>query len=260
MLANWALGHKALKKKIAWRLYQEQDLRKAAFLLASSEFEQRDVEALLPDSRVVIVPNGCDAAPDEYPKQEILPPYPNVRWAVAMGRLHPVKGYAGLIEAWAGLAPVGWNLAIAGPDEAGYRATLESLIKKHQMQDSIFLLGEIPDAAKWSLFDQCELFVAPSKTENFGMAIAEALQSGTPVITTTGTPWRELIERDCGWWIENEARALEQTLREATSCPPEILRQKGANGRSLVREKYTWERVAIRTIELYQMALSSKNQ
>ena len=65
MLANWALGHKALKKKIAWKLYQQRDLKNASCLLASTEFEQRDVEALLPGSRVVAIPNGCAARPGQ---------------------------------------------------------------------------------------------------------------------------------------------------------------------------------------------------
>ena len=191
MLASWAMAHKALKKKIAWWLYQQRDLVGASVLLASSEFEQQDVAAHLPRSKVVTIPHGFDKRPHNIQVHALLPEKEQVRWALAMGRLHPVKGYAELIEAWGSLHPPGWKLAIAGPDEAGYRAVLEALIRKHALTDQIFLLGEVDDSRKWSLLDQCELFVAPSKTENFGLAIAEALQSGTPVITTTGTPWRK---------------------------------------------------------------------
>jgi glycosyltransferase involved in cell wall biosynthesis len=252
MLANWALGHKALKKKIAWKLYQQRDLENAACLLASTEFEQQDVEALLPGSKVVAIPNGCAARPVNYEVVDILPESVGARWVLALGRLHPVKGYAELIEAWAGADPAGWKLAIAGPDEAGYRSILEALIKKHDLGECVFLTGEVDDNQKWALFDQCELFVAPSKTENFGMAIAEALQSGTPVITTKGTPWRELVEHDCGWWIDNDPPALEQALREATTSSASALTQMGVNGQSLIQDKYTWDQVADRTIKLYR--------
>jgi len=146
-------------------------------------------------------------------------------------------------------------LVIAGPDEGGYRATLEVLISENGLQGQVLLLGEVDDTLKWSLLDQAELFLAPSKTENFGMAIAEALQSGTPVITTKGTPWRELTEQDCGWWIDHGSQALKKTLAEATACGAEVLRTKGGNGHRLIREKYTWEKVAARTIELYRSIL-----
>jgi glycosyltransferase involved in cell wall biosynthesis len=259
MLANWALGHKALKKKLAWKLYQRRDLEEAACLLASSEFEQRDVAALLPGSRVATVPNGCDARPEDLEIRHVLPGGATVRWALAIGRLHPVKGFAELIEAWAKVNPSGWRLAIAGPDEDGYRASLERSIAIHGLEETIILPGAVDDARKWSLLDQCELFIAPSRTENFGMAIAEALLSGTPVITTRGTPWREVEDQDCGWWIEDDRQSLERTLVEATVTQPERLRQRGRNGRQLIQERYTWKRVAAETIGVYRSILQRRN-
>ena len=257
MLADWALGHKALKKKVAWKLYQQRDLKNASCLLASTKFEQQDIEALLPGSRVVAIPNGCATRPADIEDSYVLPGPSGIRWALAMGRLHPVKGYAELIEAWASFNPPGWKLAIAGPDEAGYRATLESLIAKHGLADRVFLIGEVDDARKWSLLDQCELFVAPSKTENFGMAIAEALQSGTPVITTTGTPWCEIQAYNCGWWIERDTGSFTRSLKEAMALEAEALKEKGARGRKLITEKYSWQQAAARTIELYRSILIS---
>jgi glycosyltransferase involved in cell wall biosynthesis len=227
--------------------------------LASSEFEQRDVAALMPGSRVAIVPNGCDARPEDLEIRHVLPGGKAVRWALAIGRLHPVKGYAELIEAWAKVNPPGWKLAIAGPDEGGYRATLERLIATHSLQETVTLPGAVDDARKWSLLDQCELFIAPSRTENFGMAIAEALQSGTPVITTRGTPWREIEEQGCGWWIDDHAQALERTLAQATATEAGRLRQQGRNGQQLIQTKYNWERVAAETIGLYHSILQRTN-
>jgi glycosyltransferase involved in cell wall biosynthesis len=251
MLANWALGHKSLKKKLAWRLYQRTDLNSARCIVASSQYERQDVLALLPDSRVVAIPNGCRERPGGNPGVPAPILEQGVRWALAVGRLHPVKGYSELIEAWASLQPAGWKLAIAGPDEAGYRSTLEDLIARHGLSECVVLLGEVDDAGKWSLYDQCELFVAPSKTENFGMAIAEALQSGAPVITTTGTPWHELQGYNCGWWIEPDASSLHRALKAATSLDAQTLNEMGSRGHRLIAEKYAWDQVAARTIELY---------
>ena len=255
MLAQWALEHKAFKKRLAWWLYQEKDLSCADYILTSGEFERRDVSAVLPGSKIVVIPNGCGERPNEVTCFNPLPGDTDTRWVLAMGRLHPVKGFAELIEAWSGLGLSGWRLAIAGPDEGGYRARLEELIRKHGLMDRVLLLGEVSDAEKWTLLEQCELFVAPSKTENFGMAIAEALQSGTPVITTTGTPWRELNEYDCGWWIGPGTEELRRVLKVATEQDAQVLGRKGAKGQKLIREKYSWNQAAARTIALYQSIL-----
>ena len=123
------MRHKALKKKIAWWLYQENDLRSAKCLLASSPFEAECVEKVLPGSRIEVIPNGCDEGPEVASSEFGLADLNGSRWALALGRLHPVKGYAELIGAWARLCPEGWKLAIAGPDENGYRAELERMIR-----------------------------------------------------------------------------------------------------------------------------------
>lgn len=255
MLAGWAIGHKALKKKVAWRLYQRNDLQAAACLLASSRFEQQDVERLVPGKNVEIIPNGCSGPPDGFVSRDALPGGNGARWALALGRLHPVKGYAELIDAWAAVKPAGWKLAIAGPDEDGYRSVLERRISQHGLGGEVRLLGAVDDGEKWSLFGQCELYLAPSRTENFGMAIAEALLAGRPVITTKGTPWQELVEHSCGWWIELGAGPLEAALAEATGSTADELAAMGDRGRRLVREKYTWRQVAARTIDVYKRYL-----
>jgi glycosyltransferase involved in cell wall biosynthesis len=87
------------------------------------------------------------------------------------------------------------------------------------------------------------------------MAIAEALQAGRPVITTRGTPWRELPEHGCGWWIDLTPESLDRALREATASAPEHLHAMGERGRVLVRDQYSWERVAARSIDIYRSVL-----
>ena len=256
MLAGWAIGHKAWKKKIAWRLYQHRDLESADCLVASSEFERRDVSALVEGKGVRVIPNGCRDLPESPLNPEDDSMKVGARWALALGRLHPVKGYAELIETWARLRPVGWKLAIAGPDEDGYRSVLERLIIQLELENEVVLLGAVDEQRKWTLYGHCELFLAPSKTENFGMAIAEALQSGTPVITTKGTPWQELVQHDCGWWIELNPGALEQALGEATGAAPEELKRKGGNGRNLIETNYSWQRVAEQSLAMYREILA----
>jgi glycosyltransferase involved in cell wall biosynthesis len=76
------------------------------------------------------------------------------------------------------------------------------------------------------------------------------------VITTKGTPWCELEEYGCGWWIELGGGELENALKVATGTGGEVLREMGGKGRQLIDEKYSWNQVAARTIELYRGILS----
>ena len=257
MLADWALSHKALKKKIGWWLYQRRDLKQSQCLLASSQFEEESIRRLLPGHRIEVIPNGCHERPEITTAEIELPQNSAKRWALALGRLHPVKGYAELIDAWARVKPEGWSLAIAGPDEDGYRSVIEQRIRSLGLEGQVILPGEVGDIEKWSLLDQCELFIAPSHTENFGMAIAEALQSGKPVLTTTGTPWQELQDFECGWWVAPEVQAISHGLRQATEMPPEVLRQMGDRGRQLIQEKYSWAVIAERTVDVYRSIMTS---
>ena len=83
----------------------------------------------------------------------------------------------------------------------------------------------------------------PTYSENFGIVVAEALWAGVPVITTKGTPWQELEERKCGWWIDIGVESLVEALKEAMSHGDEERAAMGARGRKLVEEKYTWDAV-----------------
>lgn len=252
MLATWALKHKSWKKQWAWRAYQRRDLAGASALLATSAAEQRDIASLLPASRVALIPNGCDERPRQPTAGGSIELDETARWALAMGRLHPVKGYAELLEAWGELASAGWKLVIAGPDEGGYRAVLERLVAERGLAGRVQLIGEVNDAQKWALLARCELFIAPSHTENFGMAIAEALQAGLPVLTTTGTPWAELVSHGCGWWVSLAGDEFRQALAAATGADADELRRMGANGQGLIAENYVWDRIAQRTVALYR--------
>ena len=251
MLAGWCLEHKSLKKKLGWWLYQKKDLQRAACLLAASEAERQEVAALLPDQVVALVPNGCDDRPADMPTPPGMRKRPVGRLALAMGRLHPVKGFAELIEAWATLRSVGWQLAIAGPDEGGYRAKLEKLIRAHGLSDQVQLLGALDDRQKWTWLDRCDLFVAPSKTENFGMAIAEAMLAGKPVITTTGTPWACLPEIKAGWWVAPSPDALQSALSAAMALPDVERQAMGEHARQNA-QRFTSGNIALESVDLYR--------
>ena len=88
---------------------------------------------------------------------------------------------------------------------------------------------------------QADLFVLPTQSENFGIAIAEALAAGLPVITTKGAPWAGLHEKNCGWWIETNLEDLDETLLNAMNLPALELQEMGKRAKSWMQSEYSWQ-------------------
>ena len=246
MLEPWARRHKKWKKDIAWLAYQGRDIRAAAALHATAEQEAENLARLNLDVPVHVIPNGVDI-----PALVSLPLSGSVRTALFLGRIYPVKGLPLLIEAWSRVRPEGWRLVLAGPDEAGHRAELEALTAKHGLGDIIQFTGPLLDAAKDSALFGADLFVLPTHSESFGMAIAEALAHGVPVLTTVGAPWPALDRQAMGWRTPISVEGLAAGLAQATKSDSSVLRAMGERGRAFVTARFSWDRVAGQFLATY---------
>jgi glycosyltransferase involved in cell wall biosynthesis len=244
MLEPWAMQHKRWKKRMAWHLYQRRDLASAQYHHATSAKESSGVQRLRLGVPVGVIPNGVDLPLRDHHGGLS-------RAALFLGRLYPVKGLPMLVEAWARVRPQGWTLRIAGPDEAGHRAHLEKSVSAAGLGAEITFLGPLEGAAKSEAFSEAQLFVLPSHSESFGMAVGEALAHGLPVLTTTAVPWPLLPVRGCGWQVAPTVEGIAEGLSGATSLTPAALAAMGANGRELVAAEFGWERVAAQFLQLY---------
>jgi glycosyltransferase involved in cell wall biosynthesis len=148
-----------------------------------------------------------------------------------------------LVEAWALARQPGWKIVIAGGDEEGYRAKVEALILAKELQTDFEFVGFVDGARKQACFDAADIFILPTYSENFGIAVAEALANELPVITTTGAPWQDLVEHHCGWWVEPSVQGVYGALNEAMACDQAELRKMGQRGRQLVIDKYSWTQI-----------------
>jgi glycosyltransferase involved in cell wall biosynthesis len=93
--------------------------------------------------------------------------------------------------------------------------------------------------------------VLPTHSENFGIAVAEALAHGCPVITTKAAPWQDLQTHNCGWWIDDDVNVLSVTLVEAIQLMEQERRVIGNRGRQLMEKKYSWDNVAEQMTNAY---------
>ena len=250
MLEPWALAHRQWKKRAAWALYQRRDLLGAALVHATSEAEAAAVRATGVRTPVAVLRNGVVVPADVARTRGPL------RRALFLSRIHPKKGLPMLIEAWTAVQPEGWELVIAGHDEAGHRAKVEALVQRVGLAGVVRFLDPVADADKWALYRTADLFVLPTYSENFGLVVAEALAAGVPVLTTTGAPWRVLQDERLGWWVGPTVDALATALSEATSHPARTLEEMGMRGRALVARDYGWAGVATQMKCVYDWLLT----
>ncbi len=246
MLEPWARGHRGLKKSFAWHLYQRRDLERAALLHATSADEAAGLRATGLRNPIGVVPNGVDLPEFSAPRSSAV-----TRSALFLSRIHPKKGLLDLVQAWSVVRPADWKVIVAGPDEGGHVAEVRRAVTAAGLQTVFDFVGSVDDKAKWNLYRDAELFVLPTYSENFGLVVAEALASGLPVITTHGTPWREIETERLGWWIPAGREALAAALREATALPPAALLEMGGRGRRLIDERYAWRQAADRMVAIY---------
>ena len=237
---------------------------------------------------IVVAPNGVDlpdhgARPGREVVEEKLPQLRGRRWVVFMSRLHPKKGIEILLRAWGAQKKVAggeWRIAggeaetpptealscrdavlvIAGPDLVGYRKEIERMVKELGMQESVVLAGEVRGAEKDALLANADVFVLPSHSENFGIVVAESMAWGCPVITTTGTPWKEVSEVGAGWWVKPEGSEVARALCDALGKSGEELVAMGAKGRQLVKQRYGWRVPAEILIEAYEEVIATADR
>ena len=248
MLSPEALAFSALKKKVVWRLGQRAALAGAACLHATSEAEHAAIRACGLRTPVAIVPNGVDLPPplpaDARPE--------DARTLLFLGRVHPKKGLETLLQAWARVQDLwpGWRLRIVGPPERGHDDALRRLAAGLGLQ-RWSLEGPAYGEAKAGWLAGADLFVLPTRNENFGLAVAEALAAGLPVVCSKGAPWAGVVAEGCGWWVDHGPDALAAALDEAMSAPPGALAAMGARGRDWMARDYSWERVARDMLQVY---------
>ena len=259
MLEPWSLKHKAFKKRIAMALFQRRDLVTSEMMIASSSVEYENVRKLGFRQPVAIIPNGVELAAHGNTDDAAPAPLDRERTVLFLSRVHPVKGLLNLVQAWARIAPLGWKLRIAGPDEGGHLEKVLGTVRRLGMNDSVEYMGEANSERKSALYRRADLFVLPTFTENFGVVVAEALAYGVPVITTRGAPWGDLITQGCGWWVDIGVAPLEQALREAMSLSDDERRMMGARGREYVR-RYDWGTIARQTAEVYRWVLDQRDK
>ena len=256
MLEPWALAYHHWKKALAMRLYQWGDLTKAVAIHATAQEEVAHIRDLGIQVPVIVSPNGVNV-PAELPPRKLHSD--GFHRALFVSRIHEKKGLKELVEAWSLVRPKGWKMEIVGTDADHYQHVIEKLVLDKGLQDDFIFTGPLDDEKKWEAYRRADLFILPTYSENFGIVVAEALYAGVPVITTQGTPWKELETTGSGWWIPCGADALCTALESSMKLDDQLRAEMGKRGRCLIDGRYSWPSIARQLSRDYAKLLAGKS-
>ena len=238
-------------KRLMWPLIQRPACQEAHCFHATAHAEAADIRALGFRQPIAVVPNGIDVFPLDGSTRP-------ARSVLFLGRLHPVKGLPVLLKAWAVIEREfpQWTLDVAGSDvdyygRSGHFAEVTGLATQLGLR-RIRFVGEVHGSQKSRVLHESAVFVLPTRGENFGVAVAEALAHGVPAIVTKGAPWAGLQEHRAGWWIDFGVDPLVHALRQALASAPEQLAAMGARGREWMIRDFSWDVVGAKMAETYR--------
>ena len=255
----WALKQSYWQKKVYGPTCEIPLLNKATCLQAltsreAEQFQQSGIRA-----PAVVIPNGVDERNFVQQGESLartlnLPP--GQKTLLFLSRLHPKKGVDVLIKAFARFSGKrdDVTLVIAGDDAgSGYKGTLMNLVSQSGIGDKCRFVGEVHGRDKFAMLLGADAFALLSHSEGLPVAVLEAMAAALPVIITQDCNLPEVALHEAGEIVhvdiakaaEAFARVLDEPCRAKTM---------GLNGQRLVSERFTWARIARRTIQTYEQA------
>jgi glycosyltransferase involved in cell wall biosynthesis len=246
MFEPYVLARSRNKKKMACWLFEDANMKAATLWRALTEIEAEQVRSLVPGARITVIPNGVEIPVG-------VSGHHNTRRIGYLGRIHEKKGLTLLLEAWSHLAGQfpEWELVIAGPGSGEY---VEAIRREAQKLPRVAIRGALTGGAKDEFLASLNLFVLPSLSEGFPMAVLEAMATGVPVVVTRTSNAPAVDAHGAGWTCAPDAEDIRAAIAGALDAGVSELAQRGANARALTQREYTWQRVTAALLEACEAA------
>ena len=258
---NQTFPVKAMVKSLFWKLFESRVLRDARGVLFTAS-EERDLasRSFKPyAARPFVVGLGTrdvtgDPAVQRQAFAEAVPQVKHRRFILFLSRIHPKKGADLLIEGFARQAALSpdLDLVMAGPDQAGLARDLQDLASRLGIGSRVHWPGMLTGDAKWGAFRSAELFALTSHQENFGIAVAEALVVGTPVLITRKVNiWREIEDDGAGIAVTDDIDGVSEGIGRFCALSPALRALMGERARQCFVRRYDIEVVAARLLGVF---------
>jgi len=197
------------------------------------------------------IPNGVEIEPAEAPAS----PADGPRYALFLGRVSWKKGLDRLVEAMP-FAP-GVSLVVAGNDDEELWPSLERRIGELGLAGRVRRVGYVHGAEKWKLLREAAFLVLPSRSENFGNVVLEAMAAGIPVIVTPEVGLAGTVaESGSGVVVAGEPQPLGAAMASLAADAP-AREAMGRKGRATAAG-YSWDGVARRMEAAYEQVVAAR--
>ena len=257
-LCHWSLQQAKLKKQIYLKIIEKANLDRSSSLHLTSKQEQQELRHLNLENSFILphglsIPDRITEANSKLRAKFQLPQDPVILF---LSRIHPKKGLDLLIPAL-GKVQRQFTFILAGEGDRAYEREIDDLLHKHDLNSRTIKTGFVSGEAKNILLQGADLFVLTSYSENFGVAVLEALAAGTPTLTTPGVALSEILEKESlGYVTELDIDAIASNLEYILSHPKEV----SDRHRQFVRENYSWDTIALKMIDIYKSVVNERSR
>lgn len=251
-----ALKFSSWKKKPVLFLYKK--LNKNIIFHSTSTQETKSIKNIFPKNTVIEIPNLL--APAVRIKVNVN------RNLLFVGRIHPIKSLDKLIKGLSlskAFLNSQFKFFIVGKNEerfASYKEKLIELIKELELQDKVFFIGHLEGEEKERFYAESYALILPSQTENFGNVVVEALNQGTPVIASLGTPWKILNEYNAGLHVSNQPETLAASIDSLLLLNKEEYERMRLNSYKLIDENFNINSQIYKWIYIYKSILNKNKK
>lgn len=268
LLASVGLSHKVIVTEHAYPPFQQlsahwQRLRRWCYPRADQVVTLTQASAdwlqqAIPSLSITVIPNAVQWPIQNHEPSVTLEKGKGRHWALAVGRLHPVKGFDLLIDAFARVAAQrpSWDLLILG--EGQERDALAQQIARLGLQQRVFLLGHVGNMHWW--YNAADLYLLSSRSEGLSNSLQEAMSCGLPCIAyDCDVGPRELIRRGIDGVLVEPAEsvpALAQAM--AHLMADENLRQRYGSRAVDIRDRYSMRQISGRWQALFDRLLEKE--
>lgn len=261
MMSEWSWNHHRRRKAFARRFIHPGALEAAAGWHATSEGEAEEIRALGFTQPICVAPNGV-TMPKDYETQAYrdywyrrCPAARGGRNALFYGRFHEKKRVIELIDLWLEVAPADWMLLIVGIPETYTVRQLERYVLRASGTGRVKIFDGTDSPPPYAI---ASLFILPSRSESFGLTVAEAMTYAVPILVTDTTPWRDVRSILAGWWVPWES--FGNALKEAFAESIPLLAARGCAGRRFVYQRYGWEVAAAKLDVFYRDLVADRGE
>lgn len=245
-------------KKLSFAALESRVLKHAALVHYTSEQERIEAARLGFAHRPIVIPNPVSLPP--WSREELTgefrlrhPELKNAKIVLFLSRLDKKKGLDLLLPAFEAMRAQHRDarLVIAGSGEPEFIQSIQRSADRINRTDVVWT-GFLTGREKWAALADSDVFVLPSYSENFGIAVAEALLIGAPVVVSDQVAiHREISQAGAGLVVPCSIPALSEAMNQILSSPG-FSSRLARNGTALARERFSSDAVMARLMEAYE--------